>query len=485
MRWLPVFEGVCVACFVTLSALAVVQSAPPLKPIDIAALSVGEAQERWQGIFVQDTHVGYAVSREWATSEGGRVYSQQSVFRIAALGQTQQIVTASTAVTGADGKLRTFNFLLSSPTRLLGRGEVRPGSIHLEIVQDREVRTIDVPVSEPPVLSVTLAAQIRGRTLVPGDRFEVPYFDPLTMTNTPAWVTVESTEPLANGDTALWLRTEYGAMETRRLVDGHGDTLREESAMGLRAESMTRANAMAVTDGDPPDLVALSAAPLTGTLTGARDTKVVRLQIAGVEPERIPSEPPLQTREGDVVTIAMPLLAELPRLPLPTAGEGGPDTLPTLTLQSTHPEIIARARAVVGDATDRLEVAKRLNTFVHEYVKKVPTMGIPDGLSVLRGGQGDCNEHTALFVSLARAVNLPARIAAGLVYSDRLGNAFYYHAWPEVDLGGPTGWVPVDPTFGELPADATHLKITTGDLDQQVQIMALMGRIQLTLLEAR
>ena len=47
---------------------------------------------------------------------------------------------------------------------------------------------------------------------------------------------------------------------------------------------------------------------------------------------------------------------------------------------------------------------------------------------------------------------LPARIAAGLAYVD---GKFYYHAWPEVLLGD---WVAVDPTFGQFPADAAHLR---------------------------
>ncbi len=470
------------AAFATLAGVALFQAEPPLAPIDAAALAVGPTEERWQGIFVQDTHVGYAVTREAATAEGGRVFSGQSAFRIAALGSAQQVVTAGTAVTGPDGKLRTFDFLLSAPTRLSGRGEVRDGAIHLEIAQDGEVRALEVPIQEPPALSITLAAQLRGKPLAPGASFEVPYFDPLTMTNATATLEVESTEPLGNGETAYWVRTRFGGVEARRLVDAAGETLREESAMGLRTQRMTREEAMAIDGGDPPDLVALSAAPLTGTLENARDTKVVALRVSGVDPERIPSEPPLQVREGDTVRISVPLLAELPKLPLAT---DHPDLAPTLSLPATHPEIIARARAVVGDATDRLEAARRIHDFVHGYLEKIPTIGVPDGLTVLRGGRGDCNEHTALFVSLARAAGVPARIAAGLVYSDRLGDAFYYHAWPEVELGGPTGWVPVDPTFGEFPADATHLKIVTGDLDQQVQIMALMGRIRLELLEAR
>ena len=50
---------------------------------------------------------------------------------------------------------------------------------------------------------------------------------------------------------------------------------------------------------------------------------------------------------------------------------------------------------------------------------------------------------------------------------------------------GAAGWVPVDPTFGQFPADATHLKIVNGDLDKQFEIMGLIGKVSLVVDEAR
>jgi transglutaminase-like putative cysteine protease len=184
--------------------------------------------------------------------------------------------------------------------------------------------------------------------------------------------------------------------------------------------------------------------------------------------------------EGDELVVSVRLRAELPVLPV----VGSEEVEPTATLPAAHPDVVARARAVVGDAPDRLEAIRRIHRFVYEYVEKVPTIGVPNGLEVLRARRGDCNEHTALFVSLARAAGIPSRIAAGLVYSRRIGDtpAFYYHAWPEVELGG---WLPVDPTLDQFPADATHLKIVNGDLDRQVEIMGLLGRVRLAVVEAR
>jgi transglutaminase-like putative cysteine protease len=70
-------------------------------------------------------------------------------------------------------------------------------------------------------------------------------------------------------------------------------------------------------------------------------------------------------------------------------------------------------------------------------------------------------------------VGLPARTAAGLVY---VRGRFYYHAWPEVWLDE---WVPVDPTLGQFPADASHLRFVVGGLVRQVELVRLIGHLRL------
>jgi transglutaminase-like putative cysteine protease len=62
------------------------------------------------------------------------------------------------------------------------------------------------------------------------------------------------------------------------------------------------------------------------------------------------------------------------------------------------------------------------------------------------------------------------------VYVD---GAFYYHAWPEVWLGE---WAAVDPTFGQVPADAAHIRFVVGGLAQQVEIVRLIGNLDIEVL---
>jgi hypothetical protein len=475
VRPLLVVEVGAVVAFLATAAFALVPRKDAMVAIDVGALATGPAEESWTGIFIGDAHVGYAVDRVASVDGGGSLFEHRGVFSIAAMGNEQEVVTAGTALTDSAGRLIRFDFLLSSPVLLVGRGEMRPGAVHVEFSLGGSEQVVDVPVSEAPTLSLTENNVVVGHDLRPGDTFSQPRFDPVTMTVSTTTITVEAPEMLANNEVAWWLQVDSGGLGVRRLVDSSGRTLREESALGLRTVRMSKEEATKLDKGEAPDLVRLARVPLTGFIDPARPLGPLSLRVTGAEGSRFPDDPPVQRREGEVLTLSTPDPSTWPTLPVAKVDD--PDTLPTQSLPATNLEIVEKAREVVGDAPNRAEAARRLHDFVFDYVAKVPTIGIPNGLEVLHSRQGDCNEHTALYVSLARAVGIPSRIAAGLVYSPSLDHHFYYHAWPEVRLGPDESWVPVDPTLNEFPAHATHLKLVNGDLDRQIEVMSVMGKI--------
>lgn len=156
-----------------------------------------------------------------------------------------------------------------------------------------------------------------------------------------------------------------------------------------------------------------------------------------------------------------------------------PDLKPEPFLEVNHPEIVALASRLADGSRDPRLIAQRINQWVHDSVRKEVTIGIPSALHVLHTRRGDCNEHTQLYVALARAAGVPARIASGLAYVD---GKFYYHAWPEVLL---RGWVAVDPTFGQFPADASHLRFVLGGLGRQAELLRLVGALRIDVIATR
>ena len=155
---------------------------------------------------------------------------------------------------------------------------------------------------------------------------------------------------------------------------------------------------------------------------------------------------------------------------------------PEPLIQSDDERIIDARRADHGPGVEWLqdpkEVARQLTTAVYDMLDKEITFSVPNAVQVLETLQGDCNEHTVLYVAMARALGLPARTAVGLVY---VNGAFFYHAWPEVWLDE---WVAVDPTFGQYPADASHIRFVIGGLAQQVEIVRLIGNLDIEVLDA-
>ncbi len=148
-------------------------------------------------------------------------------------------------------------------------------------------------------------------------------------------------------------------------------------------------------------------------------------------------------------------------------------------LQVNDRQIVNLAVRIAGTERDPRVVAERINRWVHDSLAKEITVSVPSATQVLRERRGDCNEHTQLYVALARAAGIPARIATGLAY---VNGKFYYHAWPEVWL---RDWVAVDPTFGQFPADAAHLRFVSGGLTRQGELLRLVGTLKLEVLSTR
>jgi transglutaminase-like putative cysteine protease len=152
-------------------------------------------------------------------------------------------------------------------------------------------------------------------------------------------------------------------------------------------------------------------------------------------------------------------------------------------IESDDPQIVAEATKAVGAGDTPRVRAERLVRYVNALLEKKPTVSLPSAREVLRTKVGDCNEHTALYVAMARAAGIPARIAVGLAFSN---GAFYYHAWPEVYLDEGRGrglWLPVDPTFNQFPADTLHLRLARGSLADQARILPLIGKLEIAVLD--
>jgi transglutaminase-like putative cysteine protease len=100
-------------------------------------------------------------------------------------------------------------------------------------------------------------------------------------------------------------------------------------------------------------------------------------------------------------------------------------------------------------------------------------------LDVLDGGKAECQGHALLFAAFARTLDIPTRVVNGIVYSPRF-QGFLYHTWNESHVDG--RWLAIDATFGQIPVDATHIKLVEGHSPSDLApLTEMIGRIGVTM----
>ncbi|MEM6456915.1 MAG: transglutaminase-like domain-containing protein [Acidobacteriota bacterium] len=405
----------------------------------------------------------------------------------------------------------------AAPTTLVARidaagqavtvdGRLSDGRLRGTIDTAGERVPLDVPLDDARLFDGGLGLTLSLPDLAVGEQIEMRGFNPL-MPGAGARVTLtgEARETLViAGETWSARRIAIDGDLLGRAtawVDDDGEVLRAETPLGLHLERVPRAVALASLGEDgsvsgaraaADDLLRVTAIVPEGPRPRRGVTRLT-LRLTGADGAPLPASLAAAIPSDDVQSwdpAAGLLRVDVPPLPaagsmLAAASAGAIDAAsdPHLAgdpfVQVDHPEIRAQASSIVGDASDRWMRALRLHEWVFAEIEKVPVLSLPSALDVLRQRAGDCNEHTILYAALARAVDVPTRVAIGVVWSDAYGG-FYYHAWPEVRLDAPDGasrWVRLDPTLGQVPADATHVKLLTGGIERWPQLVAYLGRL--------
>ncbi len=109
-----------------------------------------------------------------------------------------------------------------------------------------------------------------------------------------------------------------------------------------------------------------------------------------------------------------------------------------------------------------------MERYVHEKLtKKNFSTAMASAAEVAQRMEGDCTEHAVLLAAMLRAKKVPSRVAAGLVYADKL-NAFGGHMWTEAFLAGE--WIPLDATLGKGGIGPAHLKMADSPLDEDAPL---------------
>jgi hypothetical protein len=429
------------------------------------------------------------------------------LLEIPALGTVQRVEARTEAVLTRALQLRSFQAVMRGDgVRFGARGEVSGDTLLTVSVETADnQQTVEIPLERDIVLPALLPLHlVFGAAPQVGATYDIRLFDPLSLRERDVDVSVTAESTLIVPDsaafdsvTARWVPARWDTLHAWRIaqnvsgvsleawIDELGQVIEADSPVGfsmrrtafeIAFENFQRHGGASQAGQLGGDIIRQTAVASNAPLQ-TNDLAELRVVLSGVRLEGFDLGGGRQTLQGDTLIVRREsddqLSPDPGRFSPERTRELGEFLQPELLVQSRDARIQAQARRILGRTRNPVRSAELLNEWVHENIEKRITLSVPSALEVLDSRRGDCNEHTVLYVALARAAGLPTRTAAGLVYVE---GQFYYHAWPEVYLNG---WVAVDPTFGQFPADASHLRFTTGGLARQVELLRLIGRLGL------
>ena len=372
----------------------------------------------------------------------------------------------------------------------------------ISILSEGDSQMTRIPLQGPITLPALLPLRLAfGGELQSGRSYTARLFDPILVTSRDLTVRVAAESTLVVSDSAdldsttmTWVPEHFDTVRAFRIdqdasgiptsswIDAQGRLVfaSTEPAQGGGGFAMERAAFEIVYENfkkrDTARVARSSAAPRRG------DIVPLTALAAGVTATPVPrARMGLRLNGRDSVEILQPgaLAARAAPYRLPSRDTALARWLaPEPLIQSRDPRIAAQARQVIGRERSPARAAELLTDWVSRSLQRAPAsaLSVPSAVKVLAARRGDCNEATTLFVALARSAGLPARTVSGLIY---LNDRFYYHAWAEVYLNE---WIAVDPTFDQFPADAARLRIATGGLARQAELVPLIGRLKLEVL---
>ncbi len=439
----------------------------------------------WMSVFFKGQKVGYSVQGLTAV-EAGYVVDQKTYLRLNLMGQVQELRTVTSAQLNKAMGLRSFNFFMSAgPIRYQLSGTLKGLTLELTGMTAGYKEKTSLQLQEVPRLATGLMPYLTQQGLKKGQRFQVPVFDPSTLSSRPVQVVIEDLEKIMHDGKEIdtyRVRQESFGNQSYAWIDTEGRTVKEEGFLGLSLVRTTQEEATQGIAGraELADLVEATSAPTNRTIDRPGDVRFLRVRLKGLDLTGFELDGGRQVLQGDILEITREKIDVRDELSLPLNSPELKEYLePEQFIQSRHPKITARARALAGGVKSPLSIIDKVNGWVFETLEKRPTMSVPSALEVLDTKVGDCNEHAVLATALLRAAGVPTRMAVGVLYFE---GRFYYHAWLEAYWGR---WTAVDPLLGQMPADAAHIRFLTGGLSRQADMVRVIGRLEVEIMDVQ
>ncbi|HVO66725.1 MAG TPA: transglutaminase-like domain-containing protein [Syntrophales bacterium] len=437
-------------------------------------------KESWMNISQNERKIGYA-HRIFSSTGKGYHFVETVFMQINTMGVVQGMTFKTDGYLNPDMTLSSFAFdLRSSLFSFKAHGVVQNKQVTLYTEMPGSEKKTVIALKDMPHLAngILESAEIAGMKLGESRSFHV--FDPATMGQRPVKVTVLSDDKVTiMGKSRKARRVSVDFMGAKQFawIDEDGDILKEQGILGITLEQVSKHQALGgITLTSGADLTEIASVPSNMIIDDPAALTSLKVKISNVEKENLKLNGGRQTLKKDTLLIQK---ETIPTRPLrETSMAGSEDFLkPSPFIQSDHQKIIAKVQDIISPDDPVAVKASKLVAWVYKNVEKRPVLSVPNALETLNNLVGDCNEHAVLLAALARAAGIPAQVEVGLVYQRE---RFYYHAWNVFFIGT---WITADAVMGQMPADVTHIRFARGDVDQQIDLIGVIGKVRIRVLE--
>lgn len=445
--------------------------------------------ESWYGLYLNGQKSGYSMHAVTKADDGNVSVVEDAHFRMNMAGVPQDMRMYSNRIYAPDGQLKAIESKIDDAKSTSEFNAVVDGDelvLHADVGGVEKEQRLPRP-KESLQDALKQAELVQGNPKV-GDALTFTTFEPMKPGEIKGRSEIVGIEErmLEGAPTKVYkihTSLEFMGIETVSYVTGQGTVLEDITAgqITMRLEPKEIAKDVDYSN----DVIVSNAAMVDEPISNPRTRKSLQLRLTGpLSPAHLfNDERQFLTQDGDSYDFTSKALNldGFKTVQIPVKNEKVKQWLePTLFVQCDDPRIVAKAKEIIGDETDSLKASTLLCEWVYNNVKTIFSARLTNALEVLDSLEGDCTEHSILFVALARAAGIPAREVAGLIYMDGAKPGFYFHQWAKVWVGK---WVDVDPTWNQPLADVTHIKLAEGDLFQQAQLIPIIGQIKVDVLD--
>jgi hypothetical protein len=450
------------------------------KASNLSGVQEQEEKESWMNITQNGQKIGYS-HRLFSKTEKGHHLSEYVFLQINTMGVVQGMTIKTDGDMNPDMTMSSFDFdLRSSLFRFQAHGVVSGKQVTLYTETSGSEKKTVINLKDVPHLANGILESADIAEMKEGESRTVNVFDPATMGQKPVKLTMLGDDVITimgQGRKTRKISVDFMGAKQLAWIGVAGDILKEQGILGITLEQVTKSQALAgLALAASADLTQIASIPSNVVIDDAAALSMLKVKITNIEKNNLRLSGGRQTLRKDTLVVQKETIPTRPFRVANIAGnEGFLKSSPFI--QSDDPKIVSKAMEIVSPDDSVSVKASKLVAWVYKNVEKRPVLSVPNALETLNNLVGDCNEHAVLLAALARAAGIPAQVEVGLVYQR---GRFYYHAWNVLFIGT---WVTADAVTDQMPADVTHIRFARGEADQQIDLIGVIGKVRLTVLD--